>query len=695
MNSLIPTDALVAMAAENARLRSRLAESEELLHAIRDGEVDALVIEGGGGPRIFTLQGLDAESNRFRGTILRHVGDAVLVADPDDRIVYMNPAAERLYATQASFALGRHLHELYHEIALESGSPAERDRALERHGAWRGEVLHRRHDGAELPLEVNVTVFRDGAIRGTLILSRDIRQRREAERALKRSEERNRQNAALFAEIIEQAPGGVYVVDAEFRMLAVNTEALPVFASVQPLLGRDFTEVMHTVWGSEVGQRCADIFHHTLETGERYVSPRFEEVRADTGLAQAYEWETQRVTLPDGRFGVVCYFNDVTERKRVEQQLRDADRRKDEFLATLAHELRNPLAPVRNAVHVLQLRGGDHPELRWASDVIDRQVQQMIRLIDDLMDVSRVNQGRMELRRERAWLGAVVRGALETSRPLVEEGGHALDVSMPAPDVLVDCDPTRLAQVVLNLLNNAAKYTPHGGRITLAVAVRGDDVVLRVRDTGIGIPREALPTIFGMFSQVEGALSRSHGGLGIGLFLVRRLVELHGGRIEAHSDGAGQGSEFVVQLPIVLHDAAGGDAVPAAPPAGLPESHLRIAVVDDNEDAAISLAMLLELMGNTARIAHDGHAALALVEQFQPQVVLLDIGLPGMNGYEAARAIRMTEAGRQMLLVAVTGWGQLGDRQRAVAAGFDHHMVKPVDPQALMTLISTAGQAHT
>ena len=358
------------------------------------------------------------------------------------------------------------------------------------------------------------------------------------------------------------------------------------------------------------------------------------------------------------------------------EALRDADRRKNEFLATLAHELRNPLAPVRNAVEILRMKGPDIPELHWARDIID-----------DLMDISRINQGKLELKREQVELANIVQGAIETSRPLIESMGHELTVTLPPGPVIVDADLTRLAQVFLNLLNNAAKYTERGGRIDLRAELQGSDVVVSVTDTGIGIPADKLPTLFEMFSQVEEALSRSRGGLGIGLCLVKRLVEMHGGSVEAKSGGLGQGSEFVVRLPIVVEQTYPRQVSDDGDQAQ-PTSDLRILVVDDNRYVAESLAMLLKMMGNNVHTAHDGEEAVTAAREFQPQVVLCDIGLPKLNGYEACRQMKAQAWDKNMILIAVTGWGQDDDRRKSAAAGFDHHLIKPVDPQALMKLLA-------
>ena len=378
---------------------------------------------------------------------------------------------------------------------------------------------------------------------------------------------------------------------------------------------------------------------------------------------------------------------DISERKQLEATLVEQDKRKDVFLATLAHELRNPLAPVRNAVQILRMKAPDVPELQWARDVIGRQVHVMTRLIDDLMDVSRINQGKVVLKRGQVDLATIVHDAVETSRPLIDEAGHRLDVTLPPRPVIVDGDPTRLGQVLLNLLNNAAKYTARGGRIDLRAELQGSDVVVSVVDTGFGIPADRLSTIFEMFSQVEDHLSRSRGGLGIGLYLVKQLVEMHGGTIEARSGGRGQGSEFVVRLPIVVAQTFPREARDDGDKAE-PTSHLRILVVDDHPDAAESLAMLLEIMGNHVHTAHDGEEALKAAEEFRPHLVLCDIGLPKLNGYEVCRQLKQQAGGQKMTLIALTGWGQEDDRRRSKEAGFDHHMVKPVDPTALAKMLA-------
>jgi signal transduction histidine kinase/DNA-binding response OmpR family regulator len=373
---------------------------------------------------------------------------------------------------------------------------------------------------------------------------------------------------------------------------------------------------------------------------------------------------------------------------RLYRDVREADRLKNEFLSMLAHELRNPLAPIRNAVHVLRMRGTSEPGLEAVRDIIDRQVQQLVRLVDDLLDISRITRGKIRLQREPLELAGVIEQAVETSRPLIDAKKHALTVSLPRETVRVNGDAVRLAQVVGNLLNNAAKYTSDGGSITLSLECVEGEAVIRVSDTGIGIPPEMLGSIFDLFTQVERSLDRSQGGLGIGLTLVHRLVEMHGGRVQAFSAGANQGSEFVVRLPTIP---IGAPCKPptngtASPPVQGPAC--RVLVVDDNEDGADSLALLLRLGGHKVQTCNTGTAALEMLDSFRPEIVLLDIGLPGMDGYEVARHLRMRPGMEEVLLVALTGYGQDRDIRRSREAGFDHHLVKPADPQALTDLFS-------
>jgi signal transduction histidine kinase len=368
-------------------------------------------------------------------------------------------------------------------------------------------------------------------------------------------------------------------------------------------------------------------------------------------------------------------------------EVQGADRQKNEFLSMLAHELRNPLAPIHNAVKLLRAKAPAEADLQWAQEVIDRQVTQLVRLVDDLLDVSRITRGKIRLQMEPVSVQASVSQAVETSRPLIDARRHQFSLSMPAQTIWVRGDAVRLAQVLTNLLNNAAKYTDEGGHITLSVVRDHGEVVLRVRDTGIGIPTSMMNSIFELFTQVDRSLDRSQGGLGIGLTLVKRLVEMHDGQVSVYSAGPEQGSEFSVRLPVLTVD-------PEVPPAESPPAFehspvkLRVLVADDNHDAAESLAMLLRLSGHTTHTAYDGQAALQAAATHRPEVIFLDIGMPKLNGYEVAQRIRQQPWGRDIVLVAVTGWGQEEDRRRTEEAGFNHHLVKPVEHHAVLRLLA-------
>ncbi len=425
-------------------------------------------------------------------------------------------------------------------------------------------------------------------------------------------------------------------------------------------------------------------------------SRQFRIRRASDGECRVVESVETVLTGADGQVQWVLGTNlDITDRKRTDDELQrlaaeliDADRRKDVFLATLAHELRNPLAPMRNGLQIMKLTKDNGDTAEQVRAMMDRQLSHLVRLVDDLLDVSRITQGKVELRVERIDLKTVLATALEASRPAIEEAGHGLTVVVPDGPIFVDGDAARLAQVVSNLFSNSAKYTRRGGHIRITVWREDGMAVVAVKDNGIGIPPAMLDRVFEMFTQLDRALEKATGGLGIGLSLAKGLLDMHGGTIEARSEGEGMGSEFVVRLPVVTSDVAGPErerrqSIGVAPPAPR-----RILVVDDNVDSADSLGRLLEMLGNEVRTANDGQSAIEVAAQFRPDVVLMDIGMPKLNGYEAARRIREHPWGRGMVLVALTGWGQDDDRKKSSGAGFDHHWVKPVDMDVLTKLIS-------
>jgi signal transduction histidine kinase len=381
---------------------------------------------------------------------------------------------------------------------------------------------------------------------------------------------------------------------------------------------------------------------------------------------------------------------EVAHRKRVEHALKEADERKDQFLAMLAHELRNPLAPISNAVQIMKVDGLGGPHFQWSLKVIEDQVKQMTRMVDDLLDVSRITRGKVALQREPVELEVVVDLAVEASRPLIKDCGHELTVSLPPDPILLEVDPARMAQVLSNLLNNAAKYTDEGGAISLTAEPDGREVAIRIRDNGIGIPPDLLPHVFDMFTQADQTLSRSRGGLGIGLTLVRSLVEMHNGRVSVHSDGPDRGSEFTVCLPVAARPGnapeEAGDPADDDPQLQLPRR--RILVVDDNRSHATSLGVLLRAIGQDVDEAYDGVTALELAHRHRPDVILLDIGLPVMDGYEVARRCRERSDLDRTMLVAMTGYGKEEDRRRSQEAGFNVHLVKPVNLDDLRMLLN-------
>jgi PAS domain S-box-containing protein len=525
-----------------------------------------------------------------------------------------------------------------------------------------------------------------------LVMARKSREALRASEAARReaTETTNRQlqaHSQHLDELFHRAPSFMAVLRGKDHVFELANAACHDLIGVRDVVGKPLLEVLPDLQA----QGFVELLDRVLATGEPHtgsdVPVSFP--RASGASEQRHlNFVFQPLVSPDGGWkGVFIEGYDVTERKQAEDALRAADRRKDEFLATLAHELRNPLAPIRHASRISQMPRATEAQLKWADEVIERQVEHMARLLDDLLDVSRITRGKVELRLERLPLAEHLVAAVETVRPSIEARGHRLTLEVPDAQVGVDADPVRFAQIFVNLLTNAVKYTDPGGLIRVRARVEGDRVVVSVRDNGIGIATDLLPRMFEMFSQATAALERSEGGLGIGLALARGLVLLHHGTIEAKSAGLGQGSEFVVTLPLA-RPAPQPDSAAVTPAAHKPTG-LRVLIADDNHDSAESMAMLLQLSGYDVRAVHSGPDALALATEFRPHVALLDIGMPGMNGYEVARQMRATQTGGRVILIAVTGWGQEQDKRLAKDAGFDHHVAKPVDPDALEALLAS------
>jgi len=517
------------------------------------------------------------------------------------------------------------------------------------------------------------------------------------------SEQRLRSAEARWRALFDQAPSFMCVLTGPDHHFQYANPRYHELIGQRDIMGRAVIDALPEV----ASQGFIALLDQVYATGETYsatAAPVMLPRGLDGGpLEQRYvDFVYQPVRDAAGVVtGILVEGSDVTDRvltstaladsearfRALAETLRESDRRKDEFLAILAHELRNPLAPVRNAARVLRAQTADATMREWATTVIDRQIQAMSGLLDDLLDVSRITRGQITLNKQRTPLSSVVDASLEVSRPLIEARKHTLAISLPREPIELDIDPLRLSQVLSNLLTNAAKYMDVGGRIEVRARVQDREVCITVRDHGIGLEPESLTAIFEMFSQVKTALDRSEGGLGIGLALVRGLVALHGGRIEASSEGLGRGSEFRVWLPMPAIPAAEAHAISAPAPQNATTPR-RILVVDDNRDAAESLGFLLEHSGHAVRLAHDGQEALLAAQDFQPEIAFLDIGLPKLDGYELAQAIRRETWGEHMVLFALTGWGHETDRLRARAAGFNGHLTKPIDPDSIDTLVT-------
>jgi PAS domain S-box-containing protein len=615
---------------------------------------------------------LAAERERLRIT-LASIGDAVVSTDAGGRVAYLNPVAESLTGWPQAEAAGRPLDEVLRLVNEHTRQPAENPalRAL-RLGTGVGLAGHTllvARDGTERPIDDRATPILDefGRAAGAVMVFRDVTERRRAEEA-----------QARLAAIVESSDDAVVSKSLDGVIRTWNAGAERLFGySAAEAVGRPVTLIIPPERRDEERDILA-----RLRRGERV--EHFETVRvAKGGRRLDISLSVSPILDPEGRvIGASKIARDITERRAMEDSLREADRRKDEFLALLAHELRNPLAPIRNGLQVVRLTGNPASRDR-ALEMMDRQLTHMVRLVDDLLDVSRITRNKMQLRPEPVRLDEVVASAVETARPLIDAGGHELAVGLPPEPVVLEADPIRLAQVFANLLTNSAKYTPRGGRISLAARSGGGELVVTVRDNGIGIPAHALPRIFDMFSQVDRSVERNAGGLGIGLALVKGLTEMHGGTVTAESAGPEMGSTFTVRLPLP-------GRAPPAPPAGAapPASPLRVLVVDDNRDGADSMAEMLRLMGHEAHTAHDGLEGVEAAERLRPDLVLMDMGMPRLYGLDATRLIRRKPWGGGVTVVALTGWGQEGDRERSREAGCDAHLVKPVGLPELEKLLS-------
>jgi PAS domain S-box-containing protein len=622
---------------------------------------------------------------------LASIGDAVITTDVHGQVAFLNPIAESMTGWSNHEARGQPLERVFEIFNEDTRQPVENPiaKVLESH-AIVGLANHtslRARDGTEIAIEDSAAPIRDrrGQVVGAVMVFRDVTQRRHADRELKRSEQ-------LLSDFFENAAVGLHWVGPDGIVLRVNQTELD-------LLGYTRDEyVGHHISEFHADSPVIEDILNRLSCGE-CLQGYEARLRCKDGSIK-HVLISSNVLWEDGKFiHTRCFTRDVTAlkkaetalreeveiRQRAEAALRETDRRKDEFLATLAHELRNPLAPIRQAALISKTGEATDAQKRWSHDVISRQVHHMSLLLDDLLDVSRVTRGTLALRWEMTELAAVVDAAVETARPIIDAKRHRFVMEMPTDPVVFSADPLRLAQVLSNLLTNAAKYTDPAGDIRLRATADAEHVTISVADTGIGMSPDAPSRVFVMFSQVQSSQDRSEGGLGIGLALAKGLVELHGGLIEAKSAGLGKGSEFIVRLP---RRAVSDSRRPTARLESRGEAvRRRVLIADDNRDAADSLAVLLRLEGHDVTVAHNGREAVATFNTLLPEVAVLDIGMPELDGYEVARQVRQQSLGRAVTLIAVTGWGQEADKARALAAGFNHHFTKPIEPQQLTQLL--------
>lgn len=625
-----------------------------------------------------TATSLPTVDQRLQLLVDAVVDYGIFILDPDGHVVSWNSGAQKLKGYTREEILGKHFSVFYPPEAVAAGWPQEELRRAAQLGRFEDEGWRLRKDGSRFWANVVITALYapDRTVLGFAKITRDLTERRRQEEALRESEERFR---LLVDSVRDYA---IFMLDPNgiVRSWNAGAEALKGYKASE-IIGRHFS-----------------VFYPPQDQATRPMAELAEAREHGRAVDEGWRvrkdgtqfWANVVVTAirgPDGSLrGFAKVTRDMSEQRRLDE-LERSSRRMNEFLAMLAHELRNPLAPIRNAVTIMQLETLHSPVLRNCRDVIDRQLTHVTRLVDDLLDVGRLNTGKIKLRKELVRFGEVVARSAETVRPLVEARRHVLHIDLPEAPAYVEGDSTRLSQVLQNLLVNAAKYTPDGGRIELEVEAGEQFVVARVSDTGVGIEPEELERIFDLFMQADAGSSPSESGLGIGLTLARSLVELHGGTLDAWSAGRGHGSTFTVRLPAARAVATdgGGAQEESTVPGGM-----RILVVDDNRDSADSATDILRLLGHRVECCYDGKSALEMAGHFHPDVVMLDIAMPILDGYETRRLLRAQPAMEQVFVIAMTGYGNEDDRRRTQAAGFDAHLTKPVELDSLVGLLNQA-----
>jgi PAS domain S-box-containing protein len=616
---------------------------------------------------------------RFRLLVEAIEDYAIFILDPTGHIVTWNTGAQKIKGYKANEIIGKHVSVFYAPDAIATGWPDEELRRAAALGRFEDEGWRLRKDGTRFWANVVITrlLAPDGSLQGFAKVTRDLSERKRHEQDLQESEER-------FRLLIDN------VRDYMICMLGPDGTVQSWNGGAQLIMGYRADEIIGKHFGTFFPRSDAALNKPARELAAAYERGRVEEeawrVRKDGSMF----WANVVVTAVfdnDGKLrGYAKVVRDMTDRHRLEQ-LEKSSRRINEFLAMLGHELRNPLAPIRNSVSILQLEALTSPTIKGARDMIDRQLTHLTRLVDDLLDVGRVTTGKIALQKEIVAIGDVVQRSVEASRGMIDSRAHFLSLDVPSEPLFVNGDVTRLTQVFQNLLNNAAKFTPKGGHISVSVVEDEGTIVVRVRDTGIGISADATANIFDLFAQETERINPSESGLGIGLTVARSIVEMHGGTIEVSSEGEDKGAEFTVRLPTSRAKPAERDAPETARPPIT--SRLRVLVVDDNRDAAESLALLVRMMGHDARHVYDGASAIVLAKEFQPHVALLDLAMPRTNGFDLQKQLRAIDTSRPMTIAAITGLGQTQTRRRALDAGFDQFMVKPV---AIQNLVELFGQ---
>jgi len=625
---------------------------------------------------------LRESEERFRLLVEGAEDYAIFMLDPKGNITSWNPGAERIKGYSAEEIIGQHFSCFYPPEKVEAGYPDQELEVAAAKGRFEDEGWRLRKDGSRFWANVIITALRDerGKLKGFSKITRDRTEDLRKESQIHDSEVR-------FRRLFETAKDGILILDSSDGKI---TDANPY---ITELLGYSTDELIgKELWQIGLFQDIeASQAAFQLLQDEGYI--RYHDLPLETKSGRKAEVEfISNVYNVDHHAVIQCNIRDITERRQLEraeaqaEALADLHRRKDEFLAMLSHELRNPLAAITNAVQILDLQKDEHPLQEKAKTIIRRQAANLVVLVNDLLEVSRILGGRIQLHQEDLDARGIVQQALETARPLIDQNKHELTVSLPTEPTWLHADALRLEEVIVNLLNNAVKYTPEGGHIWLSLQQEGDRIVLRIRDTGVGIVPDSLPHMFELFTQAPRSLDRSQGGLGVGLAVVRKLVEMHGGTVEAQSAGPGKGSEFIVRLP-VLSPPTGRSQIPSKKGDEQSGSGWRVLVVDDNVDSADSIAMLLQVSGHEVRVVYSGQDALDMAGKYQPDIVLLDIGLPVMDGYEVARRLRKHPELKALKLIAVTGYGQESDRLQSQEAGFDYHLVKPVDAQKLQEVM--------